>query len=117
MIYMSTNGFLPPSKSSTAIICSLGFDCSLHHPLHEFPRSQLARRLELVEGSGGVRHEEVTQLREGAGPNETNSCRGHNAKKAGFFVLIVAILKTLVKLRQSVTKSVMNEVKPEGIYD
>ena len=104
MVYMSTNGFLPPSKSSTAIICSLGFDCSLHHPLHEFPRSQLARRLALVEGSGGVRHEEETQLREGAGPNEMHAGRGHKATIADVFILIVTILKTLVELKRFVKK-------------
>ena len=45
---------------TTGLIRLLGFDCSLHDPLYELLRSQLARHLELVEGSGGIRHEEVT---------------------------------------------------------
>ena len=90
---------------TNGLIRSLGFDCSLHDPLYELPRFQLTRRLELVEGSGGVRHDVVTQLPEGARPDEMNSGRGYFAMEAVEFILIVAILKTLVELKRFVKTS------------
>ena len=102
----NVNNFLLYFQYTTGLIRLLDFDCSLLHPLHEFPRFQLARRLELVKGSGGVRHNEVTQLREGARPDEINSGRGYFAIKTEECISIVAVLKTLVELKRFVKKKV-----------